>query len=429
MLAGPLTCWMALWIGLDDTDSRKGGCTTYVTAVAIRRLEALGGRLIGYPRLIRLNPNCPYKTRGNAATAFRVEGVSLEEAEGVMRAVVEELSELEEGAETGIALLEGEPDERLRSFYWRAVRELIPLEEGFETGRVVDAKLVTYGGGRGIIGALAAIGADLSRGKTYELIAHRRREYWGTVRKIDPASVFRMDEATRPYTFDNVDPETGEIRIAPHTPCPVLFGIRGVDPGILRKALEMIRVYEPIEFITIFETNQATDAHYQRLRIRDLRDGVSAVVEGTVIDRPRVDVGGHVFFRLGDGEGEVWCAAYEPTKSFRKIVLGLIPGDEVAAFGAVKRKPQGLTLNLEKIEVKRLARNIVERPPACPSCGKRMKSMGRGRGFRCKKCGVRLPEEFKELVEIPRAIKPGFYEVPPSARRHLAKPLELDSLL
>jgi len=127
--------------------------------------------------------------------------------------------------------------------------------------------------------------------------------------------------------------------------------------------------------------------------------------------------------------GEIWCAAYEPTKSFRKLILQLIPGDEIVAYGAVKQKPQGLTLNLEKIYIRRLAEKIVERPPKCPECGRRMTSMGKNKGFKCRRCGARLPEECKEIVRVPRAIKPGFYEVPPSARRHLTKPLMLGELL
>ncbi len=418
-----------LWIGIDDTDSKKGGCTTYVAAVAMRRLERIGAKPLGYPRLIRLNPNCPYKTRGNAAIAWRVEADSLKQVKEVVKEVVEELSELERGAETGIAILLKEPDERLRRFYWRAVRELIPLEEAFELAEEVGAELIYYGSGRGVVGALAAIGADLSMGKTYELIAHRTRDYWGTIRKVDPRSVYEMDEATRPYTFDNIDHESGEIRITPHTPCPVLLGIRGVDPKILEKAFRMLRIYEPVEFVTIFETNQGTDAHYQKFVIRDLKDGVSAIVEGIVSEPPRTDIGSHVFFKLRDGTGEIFCAAYEPTKSFRKIVLQLIPGDEIIAFGAVKQKPQGLTLNLEKIYVRKLARKIVRRPPTCPNCGKRMKSLGKRRGYRCKKCGFKLGKEAEEAIEVQRQLQEGFYEVPSSARRHLTKPLSIEPLL
>ena len=418
---------MAIWVGIDDTDSKKGGCTTYVAAVLIRRLEEKGVKTIGYPRLVRLNPNCPYKTRGNAAIAVKADTGDLETVKEAAVEVVEEYSELDEGAETGIVLLPREPDERLRKFYWRAVREIIPIEDAFKLAEEVGAEVVYYMDGKGVVGGLAAIGADFTPGKTYELIAHRTKEYWGTVRKIDVESVFEMDKATAPYTFDNVDYESGEIRIAPHTPCPVLFGIRGISPEIVMKAFKLVKVYEPIEYATIFETNQATDVHYQRIRISELRDGVNAIIEGWVSEAPRLDVGGHVFFKLRDETGEIHCAAYEPTKSFRKIVLQLIPGDEVEAYGAVKMKPQGLTMNLEKIRVKKLAKKIVSRPPLCPKCGKRMKSLGAGKGYRCKKCGIRVGEEAAEVIEIPREIKPGFYEVPPSARRHLTKPLQLVS--
>jgi len=416
---------MILWIGVDDTDSKKGGCTTYVAAVIIRRLKDLGAKVIGFPRLIRLNPNCPYKTRGNAAIAVKIETGDLDPVKKVVIDVVEEYSELSEGAETGVAFLRGEPDSRLRSFYLRAVHEIIPIEDAFNLAEEIGAELVHYGDGKGVVGALAAIGADLSSGKTYELIAHRTKEYWGTVRKVDPKSVYDMDKATRPYTFDNIDYESDEVRITPHTPCPVLLGIRGIDPNILMNAFKMLKINEPIEFITIFETNQATDVHYQEYKICDLKHGANATVDGVVSQAPRRDIGGHVFFKLKDGTGEITCAAYEPTKSFRDIVLRLIPGDEITVYGAVKLKPQGLTLNLEKVRIKKLAKKVVKKPPTCPLCGKRMKSLGYEKGYRCRRCKLRVGEDSAELIEVPRVIKTGFYEVPPSARRHLAKPLEL----
>ena len=58
-------------IGLDDTDSTKGGCTTYLTAVLIEKLEKFNVQFIDYPGLIRLNPNVPWKTRGNGALCLR----------------------------------------------------------------------------------------------------------------------------------------------------------------------------------------------------------------------------------------------------------------------------------------------------------------------------------------------------------------------
>jgi tRNA(Ile2)-agmatinylcytidine synthase len=60
-------------IGLDDTDSTKGGCTTYVAALLVEKLEKLGAEFLDYPNLIRLNPNVPWKTRGNGALCLRIK--------------------------------------------------------------------------------------------------------------------------------------------------------------------------------------------------------------------------------------------------------------------------------------------------------------------------------------------------------------------
>jgi tRNA(Ile2)-agmatinylcytidine synthase len=60
-------------IGIDDTDSPAGMCTTYLGAVLARRLirEHMQVR---EARLVRLNPNVTFKTRGNAAIMLDVEG-------------------------------------------------------------------------------------------------------------------------------------------------------------------------------------------------------------------------------------------------------------------------------------------------------------------------------------------------------------------
>jgi tRNA(Ile2)-agmatinylcytidine synthase len=75
-------------------------------------------------------------------------------------------------------------------------------------------------------------------------------------------------------------------------------------------------------------------------------------------------------------------------------------------------------VNLEKIKINTLSLQDL-RNAVC--CGKRMKSAGRGQGYRCEKCGSTRKDKVVEI--IPRKISTGFYEVPPSARRHLAKPL------
>lgn len=414
-----------LWIGIDDTDSKRSGCTTYIGALLLRGLRDAGYNVIGYPRLIRLNPNCPYKTRGNAAIAMAVEIDQVERIEDIIEKLIEDNSDLQaEGTDPGAVLLLGEPSQSLREYYWHVVRDLSTIEEARKIASENNAKLLTWKTGRGIIGAIAAIGADLTMGKTYELIAYRKREYWGTVRLVDPESVWGMNKATYPLTFDNVDEETGEIRIAPHTPCPVLIGIRGLTPNVVEEAYKMLRILEPVEFYTIFETNQATDVHLQLIKINDVKDSISAIIDGIVKSKPIFTIGGHVFFKLEDETGEITCAAYEPTKRFRHIIKELQPGDKVTVCGAVKRKTQGFTLNLEKIHIKSLAELEVVRAPKCSICGERMEKIGKA-GYKCRNCKVY--ESKPEIIKVERRISPGIYEVPASARRHLSKPLALTS--
>ncbi len=117
---------------------------------------------------------------------------------------------------------------------------------------------------------------------------------------------------------------------------------------------------------------------------------------------------------MEDGTASIECAAFEPTKGFRSIIRQLRAGDKIIVYGSVKEG----TLNLEKIKLTALNQNEL-RNPLC--CGKHMKSMGRGQGFRCEKCGAKSKEQAIEPIK--RNISTGFYEVPPSARRHLSKPL------
>ena len=57
------------YLGFDDTDSRQGLCTTFLATEFVRELRDWD--LLGYPRLVRLNPNVTWKTRGNGALYLR----------------------------------------------------------------------------------------------------------------------------------------------------------------------------------------------------------------------------------------------------------------------------------------------------------------------------------------------------------------------
>ena len=58
-------------LGMDDIDSPKGGCTTHFACLLVEEFENHNVNWIDYPNLIRLNPNIPFRTRGNGAVALR----------------------------------------------------------------------------------------------------------------------------------------------------------------------------------------------------------------------------------------------------------------------------------------------------------------------------------------------------------------------
>jgi tRNA(Ile2)-agmatinylcytidine synthase len=398
-------------IGIDDTDSPQGMCTTYLGAVLARRLIREHMK-IREARLVRLNPNVTYKTRGNAAVALDVAG-DPDRAFEISCATVEELADFAcDNTNPGIVVVEQPPD---AGFYWQAVRDFCEIDNAVAILDALGARYRGYKNRRGLIGATAAVACDLPDA-TYEILVYRQPVHWGTPRNVDKKSLFVAQKATFPHTWDTVDEENGAVVCVPHTPDPVLFGIRGETPSWVMVARSMVTSEKPgIEQIWI--TNQGTDSHLIEGKIGNLLEGLSYRVQGVVAITPRTGMGGHVSFSIRNGHHDVRCMAYEPTKGFRRTVRHLMPGDSVLAVGSYKKG----SINLEKIQVCSLVRTTKIRSPVCPGCAKRMTSAGRDKGYKCKKCGARAPEP--EVQEFPRMLKTGWYEVPPTARRHLAKPL------
>ena len=398
-------------IGIDDTDSPQGMCTTYLGAVLARRLIHEHMQ-VHEARLVRLNPNVTFKTRGNAAIALKVTG-NEEKAFAISCAVVEELADFScENTNPGVVMVAGHLDP---AFYTKAVTDFCQIDEAIDLLEAVGARYRGYKNKRGLIGATAAV-ASILEDQTSEILVYRRPERWGSPREVDRESLFAAEEATFPHTWDTVDRINDVVVCVPHTPDPVLFGIRGESPSWVMIARSMIQSERPaIEQIWV--TNQGTDAHLLKGTIGSLLEGLSYRVKGIVADEPVTGAGGHVSVTIMDSNHIVRCMAYEPTKNFRQIVRELKAGDEVIAIGSYKKN----SINLEKIRVVSLSSAITRRPPLCIACNKRMTSDGKGKGWKCKKCGARASEP--EEREVPRTLKQGWYEVPPTARRHLAKPL------
>lgn len=423
-------------IGFDDIDSPTGGCTTHlVSKLAIKWSRKPWVRFIDYPNLIRLAPGVPWKTRGNGALALRITVPDEDKAEDLYEEAVVEAEEyirefMHPENQPAIAMVLGEPSEKLKWLGIKAVQDIVPPSL---LSRVLEKiknkhRSTRFNGYRGLVGAYAAIGVTLEdTDYTYELVAYRRPEYWGKPRLVDPDSVKKMDKVMEGKTFLNYDYEVDKPLITPHGPDPVLLGIRGEEPEYLVKAFTMLKILEPVDAWVIYRTNQATDMHLRSIESLEqayVYTGVRAVV--TVASKPRRIHGGHVIVEVSDGIRRMDAAAYEPTGSFRDIVDKLAPGDIVEVYGIV-RPPgphHGPTINLEKIHVINLAPQYKYEAPRCPRCGSRMKSLGRGKGYKCKKCGYRDPEAKKIPILMPRTIKPGFYQPPPRSFKHLMKPIE-----
>jgi tRNA(Ile2)-agmatinylcytidine synthase len=363
-------------------------------------------------RLVRLNPNVTWKTRGNAAVSFQVQGDE-KTAFDIACATVEELADFScENTNPGVVVTGFQPDP---AFYRKAVTDFCQVEEAVEVLEDAGARYRGYKNKRGLIGATAAVASELAD-TTSEILVYRQPGLWGTSRDVDRASLFAAEEATFPHTWDTIDKANNAVVCVPHTPDPVLFGIRGESPSWVMMGRQIIQS-EKTGIEQIWVTNQGTDAHIIPARIGDLREGLSYKVRGIVNDAPSTMTGGHVSFTIEDNHHSVRCMAYEPTKNFRQIVRQLVQGDEITAYGSYKKG----SINLEKIRVVKLAEPIVSRPPLCTTCNKRMTSDGTGKGYKCKKCGLHAKDP--EVLKISRTLKPGWYEVPPTARRHLAKPL------
>jgi tRNA(Ile2)-agmatinylcytidine synthase len=428
----------ATYLGFDDTDSPQKMCTTYLATLMLAELSEYD--LVGLPRLVRLNPNVPWKTRGNAAVCLPIghgagrsrvcgevdgdqvrcydRGTTADQDDvlDIATRVLERAAEFDcDNTNPGIVATNRAPSQ---SLYWSAVREVVALSDVERELRSVGASWKGFKNGRGVVGAASSI-SWRPHDHTWEVISYRSDDRIGTERGISAESVIRMDRETK-HTFHNYDPVNEHVAICPASPCPVLFGIRGDDPDELLEARRMIEGERPSSWL-LFLTNQGTDDHIVRRRVRGLLPGMSAMVRATVVSTPRSIKGGHVIVRVTDGD-EIDAAFYEPSGELNRVARRLLPGDKVMMFASVRDSPR--SLNVEKLYVSSLvpARGKLANP-LCRGCGKRMGSMGAGKGYRCKVCGAKAPPEAAETVSVDRGISTGWHEPSVSSRRHLYKPV------
>jgi tRNA(Ile2)-agmatinylcytidine synthase len=417
-----------LHVSFDDTDSREGRCTTHLAFKILQYLKKKRlAQLVDYPLLIRLNPNIPWKTRGNGAVCLRLKVQDTDKVIEYISHTVEEGSAIGSGANPAIAFLESDSvPVKLQEFSAAAMCDIISKQMSEKVARAMGVQYFTFGNGQGIVGSLGAMGCLLEGDHTFELIAYRKQKNWGSLRIIDKQSVIKFSRDTYPHTFNNYDPNQDRILIAPHSPDPVFFGIRGESPDILKSAVPVLQPEEELDGSTIFRSNQGTNMHLQNeIRIATVRAYTAGYARCNVSSKPDTIEGGHVIFRIKQDNAEMPAAVYEPT-GLANIAARLEVGD-VIEIGVGVRK--GTTkhpkiLNIEYLRVIKLAPVYEILNPLCKMCGKRMKSEGKNKGHQCDRCKHKDPNAKKILIPQERTIKTGLYIPTPKAHRHLTKPLQ-----
>jgi tRNA(Ile2)-agmatinylcytidine synthase len=420
-----------LHIGFDDTDSLKGSCTTHLATTIVHEIFDQVD-FLDFPSLIRLNPNVPHKTRGNGAVALRIKGEDkdLESVRELVIKTVKNMARLDdENTNPGIAFLTNAIPREIRQLSLRAMWDVISIPEAEKFNSFSNVDLIKLGNGRGIIGALGAIGNLMDDDFTYEHLSYRLPENFGTKRKVDRESILIADKAT-PLTFSNVDYEYNSVMITPRGADPVFSGIRGETPEEVMKAWSLVKPLEEIAMLMVYRTNQHTNQHFlKHFVIEQLKPHRSVIVQGVVSKTPHYIEGSHLIFSIKDDTGEVDCAAYEPTKRFRGELSNLAIGDNITVFGGIRpaEEKHPMTINVERLRVDSLVKVICYENPFCDNCNARLKSAGKNKGFKCQKCSTVYRDKKQIEKELPRNISLKEYLPPIIAHRHLTKPIEREN--
>tara|TARA_A100001035_G_scaffold280119_1_gene284118 strand:+ start:2375 stop:3496 length:1122 start_codon:yes stop_codon:yes gene_type:complete len=369
-----------MWLGLDDTDSLEGGCTTLVFHELLNSLPCEHGE----PRLTRLWPFAAQRTRGNASLSVElfaddsiVEWLDNYWHQNILplKGKISESSHSlrkQHPSDPGMVLFKEQPTE---DYYWRAVRSEVSF---FEGGR--------QWGGNGRIGAAASC-AWRSSNVTWEGIAWRKG-----ARQVSEEALAQVEAMDG--TFLCRDPRTNRGLIAPRGPCPVMFGVRAIDRDTAKKATDIL-VQSSAETIgsRIFATNQATGDHIE-------------ATQKLVVKSKETLQGGHVILNNN-------CLAFNESGDVNRIAQWLEIGDEIEFMGL---EYEG-DYHLEAI---RVISSTISHRPIC-ECGTRMKSMGKGQGVRCPKCKNRSDVKWTNEERLPPL--QGWVQPPADKRRHLAKSL------
>jgi tRNA(Ile2)-agmatinylcytidine synthase len=413
-----------LHIGIDDTDSPKGMCTTFLSYQIVKFLEKQDIEFIDFPSLIRFNPNIPWKTRGNGAVRLTIKTKNPKKIKNKITQLVAHYSDTKNGANPGLVFYQNKKiPASFHKFSKLALWKLISRRRAKQFVLENNIESFYLGNGQGLVGAISAVGYKFFD-HTFELLCYRKKSQFGKKRGISKDIVKKMQSATFPETFSSYDIENDRVLITPHGPDPVFYGIRGETIKSVVRASTIVNSDEKLDGYMVFKSNQGTGDHLNNeLHVSDLKPFTSGFLVGEVCNKPVTEQGGHVFFSIQVKDRKIRCAVYKPTK-ITQVAQNLILGDRIHIGGGIRKasKKHGRVLNVEFLRVLQLAKHNLSVNPTCRKCKKRMKSKGNKQGFECVKCGNRSVS--KSTLEIPRKIQCKLYIPSVSAHRHLTRPYQ-----
>ena len=422
---------VTLSVGLDSTDSREsGGCTTYSAVRLMRKITRLVETELQFtirwklPILVRLNPNVPWKTRGNGAIAIHMEIVVTNEDESrsdqhrsrlvaTIRRTVQTFFARDRSimseSRPGWVLAHTEDvnsEPFFTNTYELALHTIVPWETlipELDNSRAV----VQYYGQNALVGAVAALGAVPKEYWSFELLTYRKSN--DISRIVDENLICKLDEEYYPRLFNNCEQDGRSSRCiaVPKGPDAVVFGLRGYDPELMLSLVSRLRS-SSVESYSLFVSNQHTGEHWdvaQKALIPYHVVRSKATVSGT----PTILKGGHVLLPvlLAEQGIETELIAFKRSGAVVSLLRKLLKGDQIEFVGGVFPDPgdqSRLTIELEGLRAISLVPKQRRRYRECPNCNGLLTSAGRGKGVKCRKCSFKSDEPLFEIEVQPRLL-------------------------
>ena len=402
-------------LGLDDTDHVDEGCTTSSFDELLSEIQEAMNCDILERRLVRLWPFADRRTRGNGALGAIID-IPIKDDVLLEKICNDWFDRL-------LTKVAGYPPSKIpvspclaisfdkvpRHWYWDAVRGYVNPENIIREARNTGTILFLKDEISGAVGACAAISWESNPHSSWELIAWRNDSLLGSERSVSPISVSKLGSLF-PGTFLNRDPTKGKGLIAPRTPCPVLYGIRGSSSSEVERAhiwLQSEKGVESCKSYAIHRSNQISDDH------------IESTKSGSVISKPSETKGGHACVSVFSGGQSLNLVAFQEGGPVNRLLRTLEPGDKITWVGL--HSPDG-SIHLERLRIDSATPRIFTRPICCK---KTMRSSGRNQGLRCLSCGRKEKKtwysiHFDDIHEYPTG---KWLEPTPSNRRHLSRPL------